>query len=198
MRRCRRFITHLARCAGTSSSQVHGAWLKPHHARTAIVPSPVRRMVLVPAGPSAQLTAAALHSAANCSNPNTHARPFHHACIVPSPVAAALHSAARQVAVEVSSTPTTHTPTAPIVTPPLSSPRSLSPSACLPRHHGFSFGSAFPAWLALPHPTRRRFVLCRPLPPSSRKGKAAVLRKRAFVSSDRRSFRIDVPDRSCA
>ena len=66
--------------------------------------------------------------------PNTHPRPFHHACIVPSPVAAALHSAARQVAVEVSSTPTTHTPAAPIVAPPLSPPRSLSPSVRLPRH----------------------------------------------------------------
>jgi hypothetical protein len=80
----------------------------------------------------------------------THARPFHPARIVLSPLAAALHSAAQQVAVEVSSTPTTPTPTAPIVTPPLSSPLSLRPSACLPRHHGFSFGSAFPAWLALP------------------------------------------------
>jgi hypothetical protein len=165
MRRCRRFITHLARCAGTSSSQVHGAWLKPHHARMAIIPSPFRRMVLVPAGPSAQLTAAALYSAANCSNPKTHARPFHDVFIVPSPIAVALNSAALQVAVEVSSTPTTPTPTAPIVTPPLSSPRSFSPSACLPRHHGFAFGSAFPAWLALPHPTRAPICTLSPFAP---------------------------------
>ena len=115
--------------------------------------------------------------------------------IVPSPVAAAFHSAAQQVAVEVPSTPT-HTPAAQIVTPPLPPPRSLSPSARLPRHRGFRL--CFRGVAGLASPTRRRFVRHILLTSSSRKGPSAEMRKRAFVSSDRHSFRIDVSDRSCA